>query len=207
MRIVLAAILGGIALFMWGFVYWVVISPNFSAISSMSVDRERAITASLNENMPADGVYFFPGFEDHGKAVSEEDKKRLDEEWRVRHQEGPIGMIVYRRAGSEPQQPGQFLGGFLINIASAFFVACLIAISGAAGFVRRFAMVLFFGLAASFATHGLQWNWFRFPTPYTIFQMIDVIGGWTVAGVVIGAIAGHGTHTSRPVAAPVHPTE
>ncbi len=195
MRIVLAAILGGIALFMWGFVYWTGISQSFSAIRSLDRASETAIVESLKTHMPRDGVYFIPGFPEHDSTISAEEKQRLDDDWNVRHEDGPTGMIVYRREGAKAMMTQQFMQGLVINIISAFFVACLVSVGGRR-FLGRYAMVVCFGIASAVAIHGAQWNWFRMPSDYTLFMVADVLGGWIVAGLVIAAIVGNNTRTA-----------
>ena len=44
------------------------------------------------------------------------------------------------------------------------------------------------GIFVALVGHASYWNWMRFPTDYTIAFIVDVIVGWTLAGLAIAAI-------------------
>ena len=71
MRVILAAIVGGLLLFLWGFVAHVFLP--FSENAMKQVPNEAAVIESLRGNVTEDGVYFIP-YMNYMKA-SEADQK------------------------------------------------------------------------------------------------------------------------------------
>ena len=53
---------------------------------------------------------------------------------------------------------------------------------------RRLALVAIFGLAAWLSIEVSYWNWYGFPANYALAQLIDQVGGFLVAGLLVAKI-------------------
>jgi hypothetical protein len=55
----------------------------------------------------------------------------------------------------------------------------------ATGFIGRIVASGMFGLVSWLSIEVSYWNWYGFPTDYTLAQAADQVVGWLVAGVAI----------------------
>src|SRR6185437_13504219 len=108
----------------------------------------------------------------------------------AKYQQGPTGILVYSPGGSA-MSIGKLLGGeFVIDLVSAFFLACILAM-GAGGVSSYWKRVFAVTLAGLFAVVflGLEyWNWYNFPTNYTCAYILNGVLDWFFAGLAMAAI-------------------
>jgi hypothetical protein len=181
-RMLMAGVLGGVILFLWGFLAWVVLPVHKPTMHE--IPGQDSLIAALHSALPQKGVYPFPSMS--MKSPSPEETKQ----WEERYRKGPIGMIVYDPAGSEPMMPKQMAIGFIINIISAFFVAWFLARSTAmqASYLKRVAYCGMYGIFIVAASTLVMWNWFGEPGDWVTGLIIDNIVGWALAGFGIAAL-------------------
>ena len=179
-RIIVAGILGGAVVFVWSWLAWMV-----PIIHSDTIDQapdEAALTSALSNLELEDGAYSVP-FHPQSDAPDEEKKA-----WEARHQAGPNFMLYYHPEGSEPMPPKMMIGGFVITWICATIAAMLLSGATCAGYLNRVGFVSLMGVFCAVFSYGCQWNWMAYPDHYTKMMMLDVVIGWTLAGIVIGAI-------------------
>jgi len=68
------------------------------------------------------------------------------------------------------------------------------------GYARRMGFVLGIGAVAALTTNISYWNWYGFPTTYTVAYMTTQLVGFLVAGL-IGAGILRGSHSAYSAAA------
>jgi hypothetical protein len=165
---ILAYPLAAIAMFVWGFLFWGILSEPLGL--SHVVADEPGLGETLNDALGDDGVYFLPG-------------DMADEAaWTARHQAGPLAMIHFRRAGGDPMAPSLFLSGFLHMLVSATLIGWLIQAAPASG---RMKVVFLAALAAAvFANLGtpiwMYQSW-KYHSLVAAYQFV----GWLLAGVLL----------------------
>ena len=57
-QIIIGGIVGGIALFMWGFISWVVLSWHYGTVRQDAGVME--VVKNIDDHLPETGVYYFP---------------------------------------------------------------------------------------------------------------------------------------------------
>jgi len=57
-RILAGTLLGTVILFIWGAVYWTVISGAFDGIKSLPLAHETTLVEALKKDIPSTGAYF-----------------------------------------------------------------------------------------------------------------------------------------------------
>jgi hypothetical protein len=67
------------------------------------------------------------------------------------------------------------------SVCAAAIVAWVLSL-GAFGFGRRVLIAAGLGLFAWLAVSVPQWNWYLFPTGFTIGAALDQVIGWLIAG-------------------------
>jgi hypothetical protein len=181
-KTLLGGIVGGIILFVWSFMAWVILPLHTSTMRE--IPNEDAVVAALKATLPTRGVYMLR----HNPGMSAD--KAAQDAWLQKVAQGPNGMIIYDPAGAEPMMAGQMVGGLLIDILSALIVAWLLTRSTAlsASYISR---VMFCGMFAIFATafdYLTMWNWMGYPGDFTTGLIVDALIAWLLAGLGIAAI-------------------
>lgn len=193
-RVLVAAILGALVVFIWGAVAWTVLQPYNDGFKRMS--DEAAVTAVLDANLPESGAYFLPPMPEHGPNVSDEERIAINEAFTARHEKGPLGMILFHKSGEPIMEPLILVRGYGIQAGAAFIMALVLAIARVPSFVGRFAIALLMAMFAVTMTHIVNWNFLRFPDGFTLVLIADGVIAWALGGFVIALIV-------KPMAKPV----
>jgi len=163
-RLTLAAIAGGVVLFIWGFAAWMLL-PLHNSIKPLP-DEKGMISSMQRANAPR-GVYFYGGPD---------------------RSPGPQALVVYTPFTSA-LSGGQLARSFVFDVLSALAVAWLLSRAAAKTFRARVFFVIVAGaLIAAVITDLANWNWFAYPLDYTIASMADKVIGWALAGLALAAI-------------------
>ena len=178
-RIFLAALLGGVALFVWaGFSHSVLlIGTGFSPLP-----EEDKIVSALNSSIKEKGLYFFPG-KDFRHSTPEQEAT-----WLERFRTGPAGMIIYRPVGGEPFSASKLLIQLLASFVTASIISFIVSLM-AASYWERVAAITLLGLLACSAVSIIYWNWYEYPTSFFVAQIVDQVVGFFLAGLMIAKVA------------------
>jgi len=197
MRILVAGLLGAIVYYVWGMIAWMAIPLHQPTMTGLP--NARAVTESLQQQNLATGVYVRP-WSDNAADWHDNESQFVQD-----HQTGPLFSIYYQQAGAAPLDMQLMLRGFAIDLLAATLAACLLSgLSPRCGgsYARRVGFVIGLGMFVALVGHASYWNWMRFPMDYTVAFVIDVIIGWTLAGMVLAAIVGPTEETAPATTAP-----
>ena len=175
-RIVLAGILGGVAMFLAGAFTHVVLPLGEAGIKQLP--NEEPVVSAIKSNVTEPGFYFFPGMP---PGASGEQKQQ----WEQRIRTGPVGILVYTPQGQAPLEARQLLREFLSNVLAALAAAYLLAQTRLASFGARVLFVTALGLVCWLAISVSLWNWYNFPTTYTLAELAHELIGFAVTGLVL----------------------
>jgi hypothetical protein len=122
------------------------------------------------------GLFIFP-------YVAPNDPKMM-EKYGALERVHPSGMLLYRPAGKgmEGMPPSMLIKEFIKQFVEAL-IAAWIASMIVGGFGLRWGVVMGIYVCTAIATNVSYWNWYGFPTDYTVAQMIVEL----VSGIVAGA--------------------
>jgi len=179
-RVVLAAIVGGVLLFVWGFVSHMVLP--FSKDAMKQLPNEQIVLSTLQTNLPERGVYFFPGMDMSKQPTPEEQKA-----WEAKVASGPSGLLVYRPNGGTVIGARPLVAEFITNLLAAL-VAALVLLGIRGGYGARVFTVTALGLVAWLSVSVSEWIWYGFSTPFLIADLVDQLGGWLLAGFGMAAM-------------------
>ena len=187
-RLLVAGVLGGVALFVWGFLAHVVLPLGQEGIHVLP--DELAVVAPLQASLEKPGIYVFPGMDPARQA-----DPAAVEDWAEKHRAGPRGLVVYQPDGADPMSPTQLAMELFSNILAAFIAAYLISKTGAP-FARVVWLSMLLGLFAWAVVHVSLWNWYGFPGDYTAAALLEEVVGWTLAGIAMGWVLKKSPETS-----------
>jgi hypothetical protein len=179
-RILLAGLVGGIIVFIWGYVSHALLPVGKMGLKELS--NEEAMMSALKSSADEPGVYMFPG----GEGAATADWDALNAKYKA----GPRGIIVIdpRPSDQGMMSPMQLGIEFASNALAALVAAMIVSVIAAATITRIFVVGLM-GLF-SWLSHAVSyWNWYKFPNDYIVADLVIEIVGWLAAGIFIAMIA------------------
>lgn len=183
--LVLGGILGGVVLFVWGTISWMVLPWHLMTLEKFT--DEIAVAQVLTANAGQPGVYILPNAHKQDPSLPEAVRKAAEEDAMNRAQLGPFvfASIAPRGWGSM----GSAMGiGLLNQIAAALLATWLLLNTKGLSYLARVRFLVMLALAVAVIAHVPYWNWWHFSTSYTLVAFTDLLIGWFLAGLVIAKL-------------------
>ena len=186
MRVLLAGILGGIAMFIWTSIAHMALPLGEAGISE--IPNESAVLSAMQTNIGDNtGLYIFPGL-GVGNNASRQEKSEAMKHMREKMVANPSGILMYHAPG-RPFTLGKSLGiEFGTELLESILVVFLLARTRIGGFSGRVGFVLVAGILSAVATNVSYWNWYGFPGVYTASYIFIQIAGFLLVGILAGII-------------------
>lgn len=193
-RIILAAIIGSIAMFIWSWVGHDLLPLGHVGIRE--IPNEQPVLAAMQSSIgQADGFYFFPGM-GFGPNPTREQMAEAMKHRNEQLASNPSGILIYHPSGYVFSF-GKSLGiEFGTEFLEALLVISLLAQTSITSFGGRVGFVLVAGILAAIATNISYWNWYGFPADYIAAYMCIQVVGFLVVGIVAALVLPKG---ARPV--------
>src|SRR5947208_4001554 len=184
-RAFLAAILGGIAMFIWSF-----IAHDLLPLGEMGMREfkdEAAVLDALKTNLgDARGLYHFPGHT-AGPNATRQEKSEAMKRAMEKAASGPSGLLIYHP--SREFTFGKLLGiEFATELLEAILVVFLLTQTRIESFAGRVGFVFLAGILAAITTNVPYWNWYGFPSRYTAAYMSIEIIGFLCVGLIAALV-------------------
>jgi hypothetical protein len=175
MRVIIAGLLGGLVIFIWGALAHMALPLGEMGMAQSK--NEDVVLSLLKDNLPAEGVYIVPGLSN--AQMSDENAVKA---YQAKAVSQPYAFVVYQPAGKDSTQMTQNLLQEYIGNTLAALIAATILSLGAFSFTKR--VVLSTGLGVfSWLTISLPyWNWYRFPQDFSLANLAMLAIGWLLAG-------------------------
>ena len=175
MRLLIAALLGAIAMFIW-----TAIAHMATPLASMGISQipnEGPVISAMHTAIGDHaGLYFYPW-------IDMKDPKAMEKS-AAAQKANPHGLLIYNPPGVNidadmtPMLIKEFIKQFVEALIAAWIVSMI-----AGGFGLRWGAVIGIYVATSIATNVSYWNWYGFPLDYTLAQIVMEI----ISGIVAGA--------------------
>src|SRR6266568_1020978 len=181
-RIIIGGALAGTAMFVWGAGSHMALGLQESGIKQLS--NETLVVAAMQANIKETGFYFFPGLE-QSPNMTKEQKAAAEKKWNEKYLAGPRGILVYHPEGEQAMSPKQLLSQLAAEILGALVAAFILAqADGVRCYAGRVGLVTLLGLLPFLMVGFPHWNWYGFPTAFTLFESADNLIGLFIAGLV-----------------------
>lgn len=175
MRTIFAGIAGGIAMFIWASTAHV--ATPLGAIGVSTLPNEGETILSLNNLIGENGgFYLFPS------------PPKTANQSQAAPAVGPAGLLVWRPRTVMALTPSNLATEFATELAESLIAAFLLGWASVQGFMPRVGFVALMGAAAVITTNVSYWNWYGFPTDYTLAYGAIEIVGYVVAGIAIALV-------------------
>lgn len=178
-RILLAGLVGGFALFMWGYVSHMFLGLGDAGMQYLP--QQQPVVQALTAAVPQAGLYMFP----QGDAAGNLPADQIG---------GPHGLLIYHPSGASGMMGKQLVNEFILNVVMALLAAYLLSLApGLTSYISRVGFVAALGLVAALMINIEYWNWYGFPTTFTVASIADKFIGFLVIGLVAAAFVKPGT--------------
>ncbi len=158
------ALLGGILLFIWGFLSWTLLPWHKATMKRFS--DEAGVVAALQANAPQSGVYVFPTEEATPEQMTA----------------GPTVFLSYN-TGSSASTMG-LIFAFLLQVLIAGLVTALLLKTRGLTYWGRVGFVTLAAFTAGVVCFLPPWIWFKFAADYTLVMVADL----TLSGFLLGLV-------------------
>jgi hypothetical protein len=197
-RVLLAGILGGIAMFFWSAIAHDVLPLGRAGITE--IPNEPAVLSAMGSSITTSGLYFFPGF-GLGNNATPQQKTAAMQEYEKKLAVSPSGILVYHPAGAKGMTAQRLVTEFLTELVEAFILVFLLAQTRLVSFAARLGFVALVGLFGAMATNVPYWNWYGFPVTYTASYMTIELVGFLIAGMIAAKLLKTGAAMKNAAAA------
>jgi hypothetical protein len=179
MRVLIAGILGAIAMFVWMSIAH--IATPLATTGFSQIPNEGPVLSAMRNSMGnTQGLYFYPWTDMKGPKAMEKQAEVFKTK--------PHGILIYNPPGSPGMMPSMMFEEFVKEAVLSLIAAFLLMQTALAGYAARVGFVSLVGLAGALTTNPSYMIWYGFPANYTLsYGFIDFFG-FVVAGLVIAAI-------------------
>lgn len=184
MKTLLAAVLGGVIVFAWGAVSWMVLGWHAPTIQAFA--NEDQVAQVLVDNAPVSGIYLLPKPQPTQVAVPPAEAAPA--------QAGPFAFVAYAREGVDPQMTMPMAYAVAASILAALLIAWLVRAAEGLGYFQRVLFIATVGIVIAIAGRLPNWIWWHFSTEFMLVDLADVVIGWTLAALVMAALTGEERH-------------
>ena len=179
MRVLIAGLIGGIVMFIWGVAAHMAL--DLGNVGFRLPANENVALSGLQEGLGGQaGVYVLPSLDP--KQMKDPAVTRA---YSIKAVRSPYAWVVYQPQGTDMMQMGpqigrQWASDTLASLALAFVMGL-----AALGFRRRLAVAAAAAVFAWLSTMLQYWNWYRFPLDFTLAALAEQLIGWLIAGAAM----------------------
>lgn len=187
LRVVLAGLAGGVAMFIWGFVAHMMLPLGEAGLKALPY--EESVLTAVSAHIKEPGFYLFPWPESPAGTpmpMSAEARKKAEELYKT----FPHGMLLFYPPPGPMMTGGQLVIELTTNVLSSFIAAVLVhmTLGSVRSFFKRALFVAVLGLSAGIAVNVPHWNWYGFPAAFTLGEIVEHVVGFGIVGLVLAAI-------------------
>jgi hypothetical protein len=193
-RILMAALLGGLALYAWETVAHLALPLGEAGVRALP--NEAPVLDGLKRNIPDAGFYFFPAPPSMAGMTAQQ-RHVAQQAAADRMRQGPAGIIVVHPGGMDMISPKQLVTQFGADVFVMLVAAILLAYVPGASFGTRLFLVALTGLFPVLRSNVAYWNWYGFPTVYVLAQAAIHVGGALAGGLVVAALVKSPSRAAR----------
>jgi hypothetical protein len=183
-RLALGSLLGGIVLFVWGAIAWMVIPWPGDPLRAFT--NEAAVVQAVTANAPRSGNYLLPIEPKRAPGITDEQYKAARQAAMDRMTHGPMIFAVVRLEpmGSTARP---LLIQLLTQLVLALMAGFLLLQTGRLSYRGRVLFLTVVGVIIFVGGHADEWNWWSFSNAYMLMQFGAIVIGWLLASFVIAA--------------------
>ena len=162
----------------WSTFSWMKLS--WHMMDARQFSNDAAVAEVLNNELNGSGFYSIPNMDPD---VHDSEEKMAD--WNAKAAEGPFAFISVRADGVEPGMGKPMAIGFVLNLVVAAMLFWLVSQSSITCPIGRTVFIATAATVGALYVHIANWNWWHFPTIYSVAGFVDMFVTWALAGFVM----------------------
>ena len=178
MRVLIAGVLGGIAMFVASTILHVATPLANTGFSKLN--NEQVVLDAMKQGVERPGLYFFPWVDPGDPKMMEKSAELM--------KANPSGIMVVRPAGGAFSMTPLLVKEFIKELAQALIAAFLLSLTALTAYSARAGFVALMALFSELGTDTSYWIWYGFPADYTLAVIAIGLIQIIVAGLVIAAL-------------------
>jgi hypothetical protein len=185
-RVLLAGVLGAIAMFIWSFIAHMVLPLGYTGFREIpnEVPVLSALQTSLGQTA---GLYLFPGL-GAGPNPTPAQRSAAMKDYAPKLAANPSGLLIYHPPGATGITGGKLGLEFLTEFLETLLAVILLAQTRVGSYAGKVGFITLVGIVAAITSNMPYWNWYGFPGNYTVAYMSTQIIAYLVAGLVAAAV-------------------
>jgi hypothetical protein len=185
-RILLAGLLGAIAMFVWTAIAHMATPLGMTGMKQIP-NEQPVLSAMQNTLGNSRGFYIFPGMGVPMDAPREQQRAAMANYQQVLDK-NPSGIVIYKPAGEKMMTASQLGREFGFQFLESLLLANLLGLAALRTFGSRLGFAFLIGAVAAMSTNLSYWNWYGFPGSYTWAAMFVEVMKYLIAGAIIAAM-------------------
>jgi hypothetical protein len=195
MRVLAAAALSAVLMFVWGFVFWgPVLSMTAKLMSPLPAEAELDVIAPLRATNVPDGMYVYPG------PVADMSDEEATAAWKKKIKDGPVLHMAYHQQGVSPMDPIMFAKGlahsFVLSLLSAILLA--LVVHTLPSYASRVGVLLLVSVIAAIWTNVGDVIWWFHTPKYAAGQIAYAVVSGLLMALATAAIVRPAVLASAP---------
>ena len=167
-KLLLAPLLGALAMFAWGFVYY-----GLSGIPYNALQPAQDVGPALDKLFPTSGTYVVP------------DPRTDDAELAKKLEKGPFATVHIRKGGMPAMDPVVMIKGFVLEWIACLLMVVVLGLTQIKGYATRLTFIVLTGFLMAFFAHGGQAVWWHQDWSWQVRTIIHDGGAWLFAGLIL----------------------
>lgn len=181
-RILLAGLLGGLAVFLWEGLAHMVLPLGQAGFRSLP--DEPGLSRILKQQVQDAGLYIFPAPE-FRPGMSAIDRQKSIDAAMERSKAGPTGLLLVHPDGRPELTSAQLGTQVAADILGMLVAAWLLWMASLRAYASRVLFVTAMSLFPILQAYIPYWNWYGFPASFTAAAAITNLVGCLVGGLVV----------------------
>lgn len=182
-KLILSAVLGGVVLFVWGFISHGVLT--WYSTQMRTFTNQDQVEEAIVAGVSGSGLYYLPNLRPEEQSLAGEERAAAEAALGERWLRGPV-VVAFVRIGSGPSYTTRLVIQFLIGVAVSLVASWLLLQTSLVGFGRRIVFVVGLGLTTVIWAKLPSWNWYEVPTMWTLAETLDTV----IAAALLGGVLG-----------------
>ncbi|MBS0619930.1 MAG: hypothetical protein JSS61_00520 [Verrucomicrobia bacterium] len=178
-KLIKAALLGGVVVFIWSVISWVALPLHRVTVKKFT--NEDQVAEAIRNNTPESGIYVLPNTWAYNASTS---KKEMESGRRML-EKGPVMFASISNEGMGKITPAPFIISLITQIIGAAIISWILLHCKPMTYMKQVAFVTLFGLGVALLGHLPNWNWWGFSFAFVFSFFIELVIGWFLAGLAI----------------------
>lgn len=185
-RILLAGVLGGIAMFLWASIAHMVLPLGYTGFRE--IPNETAVLGAMQSTLgQTAGLYIFPAL-GAGPNATAAQRNAAMKDYEPKLAANPSGLLIYHPPGASGITGRKLGTEFLTEVVETLLAVFLLAQTRLTSYAGKVGFMVVVGVVAAITTNIPYWNWYGFPSNYTAAYMFTQIVAFLAAGMVAAAV-------------------